>query len=88
MGNVFPANKDIHETYDLKGSLIGRELPEEEARTNPRAVLKDLNWLKRERRLMLGPEKRQVLVEQMERDVEVCFLFLFSFKSLTSNFFF
>ncbi|KAJ3033614.1 Phosphatidylinositol-4-phosphate 5-kinase, partial [Rhizophlyctis rosea] len=70
MGNVFPANKDIHETYDLKGSLIGRELPEEEAKTNPRAVLKDLNWLKREKKIELGPEKRQILVEQMERDVE------------------
>ncbi|KAJ3036745.1 Phosphatidylinositol-4-phosphate 5-kinase [Rhizophlyctis rosea] len=70
MGNVFPANKDIHETYDLKGSLVGRELPEEEAKTNPRAVLKDLNWLKREKHIALGPEKRHIMIEQMERDVE------------------
>ncbi|ORY40954.1 SAICAR synthase-like protein [Rhizoclosmatium globosum] len=24
MGNVFPANKDVHETFDLKGSTVGR----------------------------------------------------------------
>ncbi|KAJ3089317.1 Phosphatidylinositol-4-phosphate 5-kinase [Quaeritorhiza haematococci] len=69
MGNVFPANKDIHEVYDLKGSTIGRMFPEEEAKNNPRAVLKDLNWEGRKRKLELGPHKRGVLVEQMEKDV-------------------
>ncbi|RKO84172.1 hypothetical protein BDK51DRAFT_46799, partial [Blyttiomyces helicus] len=69
MGNVFPPNKDIHEIYDLKGSTVGRELPEEEARDNPRAVMKDLNWLKREKTIELGPEKREVYISQMEKDV-------------------
>ncbi|KAL2919859.1 Phosphatidylinositol-4-phosphate 5-kinase [Polyrhizophydium stewartii] len=68
MGNVFPPNKDIHETYDLKGSIVGRSIPEEKARSNPRAVMKDLNWLERNRKLLLGPEKRKLLIEQMERD--------------------
>ncbi|KAI8926712.1 hypothetical protein BC831DRAFT_455183 [Entophlyctis helioformis] len=68
MGNVFPPNKDIHETYDLKGSIVGRSIPDEEARKNPRAVMKDLNWLDRGRKILLGPEKRKLLIEQLERD--------------------
>ncbi|KAI8913415.1 hypothetical protein EDD86DRAFT_268912, partial [Gorgonomyces haynaldii] len=70
MGNVFPSNKDIHEVYDLKGSLIGRSIPEEEASKNPRAVMKDLNWLDRSKKLHFGPEKRPLFITQMERDVK------------------
>ncbi|KAJ3361319.1 Phosphatidylinositol-4-phosphate 5-kinase [Kappamyces sp. JEL0680] len=72
MGNVFPANKDIHEVFDLKGSSLGRSIPDEEARSNPRAVMKDLNWLDRGKKLHLGPEKRALLEKQMEADVAVC----------------
>ncbi|KAG6828641.1 hypothetical protein H0H87_001434 [Tephrocybe sp. NHM501043] len=68
MNNIFPPHRDIHETYDLKGSTIGREYPEEKARQNPRAVLKDLNWINRGRMLELGPEKRALLAEQLRRD--------------------
>ena len=71
MGNVFPPNKDIHLTFDLKGSLIGRYYPEKKALNNPRAVLKDKNWMERGLKLNLGPEKRKLLIEQMERDVKV-----------------
>ncbi|KAJ3040052.1 putative pre-mRNA-splicing factor ATP-dependent RNA helicase dhx16 [Rhizophlyctis rosea] len=42
----------------------------EEAKTNPRAVLKDLNWLKAEKHIPLGPKKMHLMIEQMERDVE------------------
>ncbi|KAJ3124530.1 Phosphatidylinositol-4-phosphate 5-kinase [Nowakowskiella sp. JEL0407] len=69
MGNVFPSNKDIHEVYDLKGSTIGRSIPEEEARKNPRAVMKDLNWLGRSKKIYLGEEKGSKFVQQMEIDV-------------------
>ncbi|CAO3693448.1 unnamed protein product [Rhizopus microsporus] len=69
MSNVFPPNKDIHETYDLKGSTLGRFLPEEEIRKNPYAVMKDLNWEKRERKLQLGPQKRKLFINQLVRDV-------------------
>ncbi|KAJ3016425.1 Phosphatidylinositol-4-phosphate 5-kinase [Thoreauomyces humboldtii] len=69
MLNVFPPNKDIHEMYDLKGSTVGREFPEDEAKDDPRAVLKDLNWMHRNRKLQLGPQKSQLFVEQLERDV-------------------
>jgi 1-phosphatidylinositol-4-phosphate 5-kinase len=70
MNNLFPAHKDIHETYDLKGSTIGRIYPEERARENPRAVLKDLNWIERGKELAFGPEKRALLTEQLRRDAE------------------
>ncbi|KAF9233398.1 SAICAR synthase-like protein [Melanogaster broomeanus] len=71
MNNLFPPHKDIHETYDLKGSTVGREYPEEKAQKNPRAVLKDLNWINREKMLELGPEKRALLTEQLRRDSEL-----------------
>lgn len=70
MNNLFPPHRDIHETYDLKGSAYGREYPEEKAKTNPRAVLKDLNWVNRGRTLEFGPEKRALLTEQLRRDME------------------
>ncbi|KAI9140810.1 SAICAR synthase-like protein [Paraphysoderma sedebokerense] len=70
MTNVFPSNKDIHEIYDLKGSSVGRFISEEEAKGNPKAVLKDINWMNRQRKLELGPEKRKAIIEQLEKDVE------------------
>ncbi|KAH8113824.1 hypothetical protein DFH11DRAFT_277998 [Phellopilus nigrolimitatus] len=71
MNNLFPPHKDIHETYDLKGSTVGREYSEEKAEKNPRAVLKDLNWINRGKSLELGPEKRALLTEQIRRDSEL-----------------
>ncbi|KAF9924428.1 Phosphatidylinositol-4-phosphate 5-kinase [Linnemannia zychae] len=71
MGNVFPPNRDIHETYDLKGSTLGRAISDEELASNPRATQKDLNWVNRNRKLELGPEKRHLFVEQIKRDVEL-----------------
>lgn len=70
MNNLFPPHKDIHETFDLKGSTVGREYPEDKAAQNPRAVLKDLNWINRGKTLDLGPEKQALLVEQIKRDAE------------------
>jgi 1-phosphatidylinositol-4-phosphate 5-kinase len=71
MGNVFPPNKDIHEIYDLKGSILGRSIPEEDARSNPRAVMKDQNWVHREKKLSLGPEKRALFEKQLAIDTDV-----------------
>jgi 1-phosphatidylinositol-4-phosphate 5-kinase len=71
MNNLFPPHRDIHETFDLKGSTVGREYPEEKAALKPRAVLKDLNWINRGRVLDLGPEKRALLTEQLRRDSEL-----------------
>lgn len=71
MNNLFPPHKDIHETFDLKGSTVGRVYPEEKAQKNPRAVLKDLNWIDRGKTLELGPEKRALFTEQLRRDSEL-----------------
>ncbi|CAG8741274.1 8453_t:CDS:2, partial [Acaulospora morrowiae] len=71
MNNIFPPHRDIHETYDLKGSTVGREYKETEAAVKPRAVLKDLNWINRGRHLELGPEKRKLFAKQLEKDVEL-----------------
>ncbi|QSZ33462.1 hypothetical protein DSL72_005030 [Monilinia vaccinii-corymbosi] len=69
MNNLFPPHRDIHQTFDLKGSTIGRDFKEEDLEQHPRATLKDLNWLRRNLHLEFGPEKRRVFFEQMEKDV-------------------
>lgn len=87
MGNVFPPNKDIHETYDLKvsflfltlcitnclgkGSVIGRGVSDETIVENPNIVLKDLDWVRFQRKILLGTDKRTVFVDQLERDVSL-----------------
>lgn len=71
MGNVFPSNKDVHETYDLKGSTFGRVTSDEEIAKNPHAVLKDLNWVDRGRKLEFGSYKRSLLTKQLHKDVQV-----------------
>ncbi|KAH7138195.1 hypothetical protein B0J11DRAFT_9008 [Dendryphion nanum] len=71
MNNLFPPHRDIHQTFDLKGSTIGRDFKEEELAKNPRATLKDLNWLRREKHLEFGPTKKQAFIEQMQRDVKL-----------------
>ncbi|KAL7312911.1 Phosphatidylinositol-4-phosphate 5-kinase [Mucor circinelloides] len=69
MGNVFPRNRDDHETYDLKGFTLGRVTIEEEIQRNPHAVLKDLNWVERNRRLEFGSIKRKLSISQLHKDV-------------------
>ncbi|KAA1108370.1 Phosphatidylinositol-4-phosphate 5-kinase [Puccinia graminis f. sp. tritici] len=69
MNNLFPPHRDIHETFDLKGSAVGREYPEEKAKAG--AVLKDLNWVHRGRRIELGPTKKGLFEEQLKRDTSL-----------------
>lgn len=69
MNNLFPPHRDIHRTFDLKGSTIGRDFKEEELEKNPRATLKDLNWLRRNLHLEFGPIKKELFVAQMQKDV-------------------
>ncbi|KAI7857813.1 hypothetical protein BDC45DRAFT_434825 [Circinella umbellata] len=71
MGNVFPGNKDIHETYDLKGSMFGRLTPEEVIAKTPHAVMKDQNWVSQNKKLELGPLKRMFLLTQLENDISL-----------------
>lgn len=69
MNNLFPPHRDIHTTFDLKGSTFGRDYREEDLEKNPRATLKDLNWLRRQRSLELGLQKKRLFLEQLQRDV-------------------
>lgn len=71
MNNLFPPHRDIHTTFDLKGSTVGRDYREENLEKNPRATLKDLNWLRRKRHLELGLQKKQLFLQQLERDVRL-----------------
>jgi len=69
MNNLFPPHRDIHQTFDLKGSTIGRDYKEDNLGDNPRATLKDLNWLRRDMHLHFGPHKKNLFIQQVERDV-------------------
>jgi 1-phosphatidylinositol-4-phosphate 5-kinase len=71
MNNLFPPHRDIHRTFDLKGSTIGRDYKEEGLAANPRATLKDLNWLRRDLHLEFGPTKKKMFIEQMQKDVKL-----------------
>lgn len=69
MNNLFPPHRDIHTTFDLKGSTIGRDYREDDLAKNPRATLKDLNWLRRQQHLELGIQKKRLFLEQLQKDV-------------------
>ena len=71
MNNLFPPHRDIHQMFDLKGSTIGRDFREEDLEKNPRATMKDLNWLRRGLHLELGPGKKEAFITQMKRDVSL-----------------
>ncbi|KAL2134341.1 hypothetical protein VTI74DRAFT_396 [Chaetomium olivicolor] len=71
MNNLFPPHRDIHQTFDLKGSTVGRDYKEDDLENNPRATLKDLNWLRRKRHLELGIQKKQLFLEQLHKDVRL-----------------
>lgn len=69
MNNLFPPHRDIHRTFDLKGSTYKRDFKEEDLQQNPRATLKDLNWIRRGLHLEFGPTKKNMFIEQLQKDV-------------------
>jgi len=69
MNNLFPPHRDIHQMFDLKGSTVGRDFKEEDLAANPRATLKDLNWLRRDLHLEFDARIKQIFTEQVRRDV-------------------
>ncbi|QSL64452.1 hypothetical protein MERGE_001753 [Pneumocystis wakefieldiae] len=71
MNNLFPPHRDIHKTFDLKGSTVGRDYKEDDLEKNPRATMKDLNWIRRKMYLSLGPEKRDIFLAQVKADIEL-----------------
>ncbi|ODV61986.1 1-phosphatidylinositol-4-phosphate 5-kinase [Ascoidea rubescens DSM 1968] len=72
MNNLFPPHRDIHRTYDLKGSTLQRYTDEEKANLKKKKniVLKDNNWLQDDKRIQLGPLKRKQFLKQLSIDVE------------------
>lgn len=64
MGNAFETNRKLNETFDLKGSTIGR--------TNPtgKGVLKDLDWISQNKMIKIGPLRKHKLLRQIEQDVK------------------
>ena len=48
---------------------MGRDFKENELAENPRATLKDLNWLRRDYHLEFDPNVKQIFVDQLKRDV-------------------
>ena len=71
MNNLFPPHRDIHQTFDLKGSTIGRDFREDDLEENPRATLKDLNWIRRNKHFEFGERKKALFIGQLKKDVEL-----------------
>ncbi|QWU90269.1 hypothetical protein CA3LBN_004630 [Candidozyma haemuli] len=74
MNNLFPPHRDIHTKYDLKGSTWGRytkiPLDKEGLLDSSHTTLKDLNWLEQKEKIMFGPKKRRIFLEQLRADVQ------------------
>lgn len=68
MNNLFPPHRDIHRTYDLKGSTLGRITLTDQP---THRVLKDLNWLQNNETIKFGPMKHKLFVEQLNKDVKL-----------------
>ena len=66
MGNVFATTNTIHEKFDLKGSTVGRFATAEE-RKKLTCTKKDLDL---NHPLLLGVERRSLMVEQIRRDCD------------------
>jgi len=62
MGSVLDTSRDIHKTFDLKGSTLGRVAKPTES------VLKDLDILNEGRKLRVDESVQQHLLEQLRRD--------------------
>jgi hypothetical protein len=65
MASVFDTPVKIHQIYDLKGSMVGREASQKDRETG--GVLKDKDLLKDGKKFHLG-NKKEDFVRQIERD--------------------
>ena len=73
MLNVFATSKHIHIRYDLKGSIIGRQVltgkRDREILAKGDLSLKDLDLEKRKEQMYVG-EKREILLNQIKQDAD------------------
>ncbi|KAM9972349.1 hypothetical protein ACTFIW_007408 [Dictyostelium discoideum] len=70
MGNLFPTKKKIHERYDLKGSVVGREASVDEKKSDS-VTFKDIDFRNRKQKIFLGPGKKQSFIDQIKRDCKL-----------------
>ncbi|CDO93555.1 unnamed protein product [Kluyveromyces dobzhanskii CBS 2104] len=72
MNNLFPPHLQIHSTFDLKGSTLGR-FTKYEKKEDPQysPVYKDLNWLDMKEDIKFGPLKSKKFLQQLENDVHL-----------------
>lgn len=68
MNNVFHSNVTIHRRYDLKGSIVGRSLPEDE-REDHTIALKDLDILYYNDKIRIGVDRKKKLLAALRIDV-------------------
>ena len=67
MSNVFHTPYEIHQRYDLKGSLYKRSTP---SQMDWSVARKDLDFLKAGIRLQVDPQRRKQFLEQLAHDVK------------------
>jgi 1-phosphatidylinositol-4-phosphate 5-kinase len=67
MCNIFDTDRAIHQRYDLKGSTVGRAVPENE-RLKATVIYKDLDFKERLGELRLGAERKKLLMDQIRSD--------------------
>lgn len=75
MNNLFPPHRDIHRTFDLKGSTLGRHFthpkPGSASSGKRQVVYKDEDFLEQNESIELGPRKREQFLKQLVIDVEL-----------------
>ncbi|CAG9334402.1 unnamed protein product [Blepharisma stoltei] len=68
LGNVFQSGHELTEVYDLKGSTYGRFTNKGESSSVAR---KDLDFVQEGKKIILGGERKKLLMQQIERDCEL-----------------
>jgi 1-phosphatidylinositol-4-phosphate 5-kinase len=69
MENCLRSPLQLHEVYDLKGSTINRSVPEH-FRTSLMVAMKDLDFKKNKREIVVGKYTKYLLMKQIEDDVQ------------------
>jgi len=71
LANVFHCTKKLHELYDLKGSIIGRELKtseKEQLNNGETVVMKDYEFVQNKRKITFGEKTKLAFLRQLEED--------------------
>jgi len=67
MCNIFDTERVVHDRYDLKGSTVGRQVSEAEKK-NPTVILKDLDFVNAKGKIVVGVDRRQQMMTQIQAD--------------------